>query len=256
MFDKKKIFSSAGATTIKFACHRASVRYGAIVTELKGALGGQVFSSGVSGHVMLTRNELIDAIASGSKLTKADAGRVMNPQTSIGSNATAWRDLTDADRQTWSAAAAQFPFKNRFGMPYTGSGYQLYMSCNANLNNYGLPSIATSPLPTMLIPTSPIVITVGTLTGIMTIVSWDVLAGFAGAVYCTVAQSAGKNFDPGRLKSIKIFPSGAVTNLDITTEYENIFGTIPVHGTMWVRACTCVADAGLMAQNYTAKVVW
>lgn len=256
MRDQKRVFIIGSVGVSVYACRRASVKYGAIIVEIKGSVGGTTFQGGHSGPVMLTKGELIDAVASGSKLTKADAGRVMQPQQGIGTTSTTWRDLTDAQRQSWIAAAVQFPFKNRFGVTYTPSGFQLYMSCNANLRNYSCTPIDVSPLPTSLIPAGPLVITVGALGATMVATEYTVINGFKGAIFMSVAQSAGKSFDPGRLKCISVYDPDNWDGEDIKPAYEAIFGTLPTHGTIWYQARAIVIDAGLPAPVLTGKVTW
>lgn len=103
----------------------------------------------------MNKAELIDAIASGSKLTKADAGRYGSPQdgnstsprTTLAAIASLWNVLTEAEQQSWNDAAVGFPAKNKFGDIYTPSGYQVFMKLNSNLALINNPLLRSGPVP-------------------------------------------------------------------------------------------------------------
>lgn len=237
-----------------FQDQRASVKYGAIVSELKGKLGGQVFKGGASGGVMMTKNQLTGAVANGSKLTKADAGRTVNPQQNIGNNASTWKALTGAQRATWIAAAPNFPFKNKFGETYTPSGYQLYMSINTNLllvnepvltDAPEVPTLESCPAFTVAPSTSP------TATFYMT---GTIPTGYKMTVYGTAPMSAGRAVTKGNKKAIIIFDDTQTFPVSLDTAYSKIFGTLPSAGTVWFEGKLTKADAGRTSQAYQIQV--
>jgi hypothetical protein len=80
--------------------------------------------------------ELEFPLSTGLKLTKADAGRIFQI---TGHNSKVWRELPAEAREAWNTNAVNFPFTNKFGDSYTGSGFQCFMSLNnngANINAY------------------------------------------------------------------------------------------------------------------------
>lgn len=256
MFKRIPNFAMHAPLTRGNAVFRAIVKYGAIITEIKGKVNGAVFQGGTAGPQMKADPALIAAIVSGSKLTKADAGRVMNPQANIGLVSTTWKTLDDADRQTWVAAAPNYMFKNKFGEPYTASGFQVYMSLNTNLVAVGEPMVTVAPLPTLLIPTPPCNIVYGIGAAPKLRFTYEVLTGFKGVLYASVSQSAGKSLTKGRLKAIAVFAAGSGTAYDLDSQYQNIFGSIPLHGNVWfVFRCTELST-GQQNQSYTVQTRW
>jgi hypothetical protein len=54
-----------------------------------------------------------------------------------------WKALTIAQQNAWAAAAPNFPFLDRFGNPYTGTGFNLFMQTNL-LQGYATGSVITT----------------------------------------------------------------------------------------------------------------
>lgn len=231
----------------------ASVKFGSLITNMKGKIGGHIVKGDTTGGVLLTRAEVIDAVASGAKLTKADAGRVMNPQRNTTVVSQSWRDLSDAERSAWNAATPDFPFTNRFGDPYTGSGFQLYMQCNNNVTQIGQSMLAAPPVPETIEP-CPAFSTATAIGSTFTVICLaGVPAGYFMTLYACNAQSSGKGFTRGRMKAIVILDSATVFPYNADTAYIAVFGVLPVAGTVWFEGKLTKADAGRQGQPYRAK---
>lgn len=172
----------------------ASVRYGALITEIKGKVSGTVFQGSVSGGTckitphsagnkvqgwwpnksnpqnqqcrmanVPTRVAACEAVDSPSILgyvfpdgTRNNNLNYPTQQGIISQLSTSWRSLSPEDRASWSAGAVNFPFHNRFGETYTGSGYQVYQSLNSNLINSMISPLVVCPIPETL--TAPVIV--------------------------------------------------------------------------------------------------
>ena len=116
------------------------VKWGSIIVKGSGKLGGHVFSSGPSG-------------ASVHTLAKA-----RNPQTKYQSDIRSrftrltqgWRDLTEAQRESWYDAESTFSRVNRFGDVISLSGKNLYESLNSNRQIIGLSTLDLAPMPSVI----------------------------------------------------------------------------------------------------------
>lgn len=104
------------------------VKYGALVTELKGKIGGLVFKGGYSAPS-------IQAIG---KPRQIATGYNQLPKAILANMAARWKLITSAQRSGWNALALTWPFINCFGATYYGSGFQVFQSVNLNLNSVGL----------------------------------------------------------------------------------------------------------------------
>jgi hypothetical protein len=132
----------------------ASIKFSALVNQLKGKLNGSVFQGSTSGAIVRNKPYFINGSRTG-KLTKADAGRVSNQQRYVASISQEWGKLSDNDRQTWDTMAYLWPFKNRFGETYIGSGYQVFQMVNLRLLHFGYPIVSVCPTPAGNQPTLP-----------------------------------------------------------------------------------------------------
>jgi hypothetical protein len=105
------------------------VKFSGLVTDMKGKAGGSVFSSNKQGAYM--RN---NKWGGGRKSQRWDASK-----SKLASLANTWKSLNPNEQQAWNDAAADYPFTNKFGEQYIGSGYQVYMSLNGTLSINALP---------------------------------------------------------------------------------------------------------------------
>jgi hypothetical protein len=99
----------------------ARVKYGAIVTEIKGKVGGQVFQR--SGQVFSLRNNPSHKIPQ-----SISAQRWRHKIALLASN---WRTMSDTNKATWTTYANTFPTVDNFGNPIVLTGYQLYIYVNS-----------------------------------------------------------------------------------------------------------------------------
>ena len=109
----------------------ALIKLGAFVTEVSGKIGGTIFSKNKGGAY--AKNRVVPS----------------NPQTTFQANVRAffaqiakkWKTLTQAQRDSWSAAALTVTKINRLGDTIKLSGSQLYQERSLNLYNARLPFI-------------------------------------------------------------------------------------------------------------------
>lgn len=248
-----KVAYLLGAMLSGGACFRANVKYGAIITEIKGKVGGHTFKATTQGGVMQTKTNRSASGRSQGKLTKADAGRVINPLKNTGLNASSWRSLTTLQRADWISAAPNFPFLNKFGEYYTPSGFQLFMSVNNNLLNAGAAAIDNPPMLETIENCPAFTISGGTGVGDPLILNVVVPAGYKFILYGTTAQSAGRGYEAGRIKALVILPAGDATGTDITAAYNRIFGSTQLGQSIWFSGKLTKADAGRQGQPYVLQ---
>lgn len=209
----------------------ANVKYGSIVTDMKGKVGGQTFKGTKAGGVLQNNPSPVK----GAKLTKADAGRAINPYNNMAAVSSSWRGLSDTQRDDWNAAAPSFPFKNKFGEYYTASGYQLYVSCNLNSLITGGNAIVVPPEPTELIPCPTWDFGDQTAAAFSVFAPAGTDAAYKYAVYATPSYSKGRAFEVGRSKLICSM-TAAEFAADFTIEgfYQDIFGAAQAGQKIWV----------------------
>lgn len=251
-----RLLAAQGALQYGHACHKATVQFGAMVTDLKGSTGGHTFKGNTSGTSLQTKINRSASGKAGGKVTTNNAARLINPLINTGINATQWRSLSDADRSTWVAAAPNFPFLNKYGVAYTPSGFQLYMSVNNNLLGIGLPAITVAPAVT---PTANMPLFTITSSGP---VVWNldvpggIPAGNTATIYATTSQSVGRGLEPGRLKAIIQVDSSTTFPLLIAAEYSKVFGTMPTTGFAYAVGRITDVVTGRQGVPFQISVTW
>ena len=110
-----------------------SIKFSALVSDMKGKANGSVFSKNKQGNYF--RN---NPSGGGRKTARWDKQKVK-----FGNLANSYRTLTAEDKEAWANAAAAWPLQNKFGDQYYPSGYQLFMQLNGNLTSKGFTALTT-----------------------------------------------------------------------------------------------------------------
>lgn len=118
----------------------ARIKFGMMMTDARGKLGGQVFTKTRSGATVRT------------KVTPRNPQTLAQGQArSILANLSrGWSNLSVNDRESWQSAVNSFTKTDVFGDNYAPSGKNLYVSLNANLQNIGKSTIDSAPSETAL----------------------------------------------------------------------------------------------------------
>lgn len=189
------------------------------LTDGRGKLNGHVASKNRSGAYVRT------------KVTPT------NPQTSfqlaarnlLTSLSQGWRSLTQAARDAWDAAVADFAKTDVFGDLRNPTGKNLYTRLNINLQNVGQPTISDPPL-----PAGAGNVIIGTITvtngGAKTVAYTEATDGHKIQVWATPGVSPGKKFLKNDFRLIDTFDGAAASPFDMATAYEARFGE-PAVGT-------------------------
>lgn len=195
------------------------IKFGAIVTDGRGKIGGHVASKNRAGAYMRT------------KVTPT------NPNTTAQSKARnlltnfsqMWRTLTDAQRKAWSGAVSDYAKTDIFGDIKNPTGLNLFIKVNTNLANVEMLPVL---VPQLLVeaPASSLnqaVFSIGT--GELTIeYNGNDFNGKNVLIRATKPLSAGVSF----VKSeFRVIGNGVVTagRLVLTSAYQDKFGE-PVNG--------------------------
>jgi hypothetical protein len=103
------------------------VKYGAIITDMKGKIGGQTFKGNFTAASCQNINKKLNRVTDFNQ----------TPRNNLAFIAASWRELTEAQRGNWNTLALTWPFVNCFGVEYFATGYQVFLSVNCNLLSVG-----------------------------------------------------------------------------------------------------------------------
>lgn len=197
----------------------AKIKFGMMMTDARGKLGGQVFSKNRAGAFVRT------------KVTPANprSAAQMQSRSFLSTLSIGWNGLTDAQRASWNGAVEAWQKTNIFGDLVKPTGKNLFTALNKNLLQCGKSVINTAPakmeLPAIAISSVTVETpTTSILTGLATVPSNVTLQ-----VSATPALNNGINYVKGKFRVISYVASGAVTPELLYAAYVVKFGA-PVAG--------------------------
>lgn len=192
----------------------ALLKMGAIVTQVSGKIGGQTFGTGQSGQYIKNTGSYINKLSTSRSVVNSNLAYLSNT----------WRQLTDAEKNSWSAAAPNFPYVNRLGNSKTYNGFNLYMKFNGNRLLWNASPVKTAPVPFTFYEfkcgTSEITPSLMTLSFEFTYPS------NMYAIYASNPSSAGSSYNKKGLRLIRVI-EGIADNLfdvEIRSDYIEVFG--------------------------------
>lgn len=190
-------------------------KFGAIIVAGSGKIGGHVASRNRGGAYLRTKVSPINPSTSFQ-------AAIRNRLSTISS---AWRGLTQAQRDTWNAAVSSYSKTDVFGDLKTPSGFNLYQLLNNNLQRIGEAAIVTPPLPVSL-PVIQTGVLASVHAGAMTITFTDdpIVTDSVVEVSATAPQSAGKSFVKSEFRILGNMPAIVAHVATITTIYNAKFG--------------------------------
>ena len=213
----------------------ALIKFGLVVTDARGKLGGHVFTKSRNGSTVRTKT-----IPSNPQTTAQQAAR-----SRLASFSAKWRDLTVAQRDAWNAAVPQWSKTNVFGDQYNPSGKNLYVSLNINLLIVGGAPIDEPPLPTEV--TAPGINNL-VLDGSTPLVSFDFAnpRPFEQAleVEATPSISPGITYARNKFRFIVSAPQNTTPTVDLTAEYIAKFGAVTVGQQIIIKVTPIVVGTG------------
>lgn len=110
------------------------VRY-SVLADASGSFGGLVASHNRAGQYLRTR----------VRPTNPSSARQVAVRIIFANLATAWRTLSEDQREAWSTYAINVPVTNAFGEPLTLTGHQMYVRCNSPRMQAGLSRVDDGP---------------------------------------------------------------------------------------------------------------
>lgn len=192
------------------------MKFGAIVTDGRGKIGGQVASRNRSGAYL--RN----------KVTPSNPRTVSQSQarSRLAGFSQAWRGLTEAQRAAWDAAVSQWSRTNVFGDIVNPTGKNLYTRLNVNIAIVGGTPIVLPPEPGIVTPASGLSIEASASVESLDLESDALNVDQAYIIRATTNLSPGIGFFKNRLRVIQIESGSTATSTDLSVNYLNKFGNL------------------------------
>lgn len=192
-------------------------KFGAIVVDGRGKIGGHVASKNRAGAYFRTKVTPVNPQSSAQ----------LNARNRFTNFSQGWSGLTDEQRSAWNAAVVHFARTDIFGDLKNPTGFNLYQRLNNNLAIIGKPALPSPPLP---VAVQPVVAT--NLTAVASPASLslsfdpEISVVSKVKVFATAPQALGRNYVKSAYRLIGVLGSDDTSPKDITAMYISKFGTL------------------------------
>jgi hypothetical protein len=197
------------------------IKWGALVVDGRGKIGGHVGSKNRAGSYLRTKVVPVNPQTASQSLVRSFVSTLSR----------AWAGLSEVNRNAWNGAVEAWKKTDIFGDLKSPSGFNLYMRLNLNLLGIGEDALDVPPAPV----DTPNVESI-TLSGVAgTSLSLAYVAGTVTAaqkiiVEATAGMSHGKSYAKNAFRKIAALAGGTASPFVATTAYGSKFGSVPVAG--------------------------
>lgn len=199
----------------------ALIKFGMMMTDARGKLGGQVFTKARNGSTVRTK-----VTPSNPRSAAQQKARGL-----LASLSRQWSNLTEAQRLAWNNAVGSYPKTNIFGDNYLTTGKSLFIGVNTNISNVGGINVLVPPTLVEMPNPINIICDLDATAAQLTVIPDDAITGANNFYYleATAPSSPGiSNFSGAyRFYAYEVAASSDPDQNFI--EYSNKFGT-PVVG--------------------------
>lgn len=197
------------------------LKFGALVVDGRGKVGGHVASKNRSGAYLRTKVTPVNPNTTYQQT-------VRNRLSGLSSG---WRGLTQAQRDAWNNAVSDFAKTDIFGDLKNPSGFNLYQRLNNNLLNCSESALSTPPAVEAVDAFTSFSAAVANGAGTVTLTyAGAIAADHKVLVRATPALSAGVNFVKSEFRQIDVIATADASPFSIETEYVAKFGAIGAAG--------------------------
>lgn len=203
-------------------------KFGAIVVDGRGKLGGHVASKNRAGSYFRTKVTPVNPRSAAQVLSRSRLATL----------SAAWSGLTPAQRLAWNKAVDLWKKTDVFGDIKNPSGFNLFQRLNNNLAQIAVAQINDPPMPAPIghwtaftfVPDNS-----GTM--VLTFAETPVPAGFAVLIDGTAPCSPGISNANSRFRRITKLAAAVASGEDIQAAYVLKFGSIaPIGDKVFLRA--------------------
>lgn len=198
----------------------ARITTSALISDIRGKVGGVVFQGGQSGLIVRNKSIPVNRRTLAQTQSKKDLFNIQQE----------WRALTDSQRDDWNLFAATYPVLQKFSTTKTINGQQYFIKYNDYRVRYNLGILQD---PDFTLPSFNAV---------------DVnIFNFNNNMFCLINRRIDPNEEfvvlflsfettnsvtnAGNRRKMIVFPTNFFNNYIITNQYNAIFGRLPDVGT-------------------------
>ena len=200
------------------------LKFGMIVTDGRGKLGGHVLSKNRAGAYARTK-----VTPSNPQTTAQSQARAL-----FGSISQGWSGLTDAERNGWNSAVAEWQKTDIFGDLRQPSGKALFQRLSNQAQSAGYAAVTSAPARLDMVSGTVTSAVLDTNNGEVLLTGIFGGAGARVMLFATPVLSDGTTFVKNKLSLISAQPSNLFDNGLAYTDFVSKFGAPAVGGNVYL----------------------
>lgn len=212
----------------------ASIKWSALVSEVKGVLNGSILSVGNAGQTIRNR----------TTGNRANTSRWSAVKIRLSYVSSQWRSLTSGQQAAWTAAGVGYPYTDKFGNSQTPSGFQLYCTLNINRLILGQSLLSTPSAPPSQESISPVEVNYANPTTLS--LEFNNTLGNASylQIFASAPVSKGVTSLPQNLRQIYSVITSTSNPIDIWSSYTAAYYTPPANSRIWFKYLQIDSNTG------------
>lgn len=192
----------------------AKIKFGMMMTDASGKLGGQVFSKNRGGSYVRTKVTPVNPQTPAQMLIRGIFASISS----------AWSALTQASRDSFNGFVNDYARTDIFGDLRNPSGKNLFQRLNQNLSISGQAQITTCPAPTEVPFANIQIAEMVVADNVCVLTTSGDLTGSKVVIWATAPQSQGTKFVKNKLRQIAVLDGEAGGDYPFGDEYVTKFG--------------------------------
>lgn len=196
----------------------AKIRWGAIITDSRGRVGGTTLKLGPYGSVMQSATHPPRKLTPHATTAKAIFATYSKRW---------WSELTSTQRDDWRTLAAANPITNPWGDEFPLTGHAYYVKLNSRLTAAGLATTDDAPADQSVLSLSTVSMTATAPDSLeITFTPTPIPTAYLGYLFATPPRSPGATNFSGRLVFLGTIPASTASPVEVGALYTARLGQI------------------------------
>lgn len=220
---------------------------GAIITDVRGSIGGQTYSKNRYGKFVCNKY---------SPTNMRTAAQQLNRRL-LAQSVYSWRNLSEHERLSWNSAAMYLKGYNCFGDSFSYTAYQCYIKCNTIYLYLHGDSLTSCPAIFRPSPLKTFSFTIN-LESQLFMFDYSLFSDSDTAImlYATKPLAQGRKPKKSDYRRFFVNFDSSLLDSDVTNAYVSYFGSFPSVGkVVYISAVLASMSNGLLSSLFTASAV-
>ena len=221
----------------------AKIKFGMMMTDARGKLGGQVFSKNRAGAYVRTKVTPVNPRTSFQQASRQLLGVISQ----------SWSTLSIEQRESFNKAVSDWARTDIFGDLKNPTGKNLFTRLNKNAIAAGFPDVLEAPAKMEIPVIAGFNVVLNSGTGVFSVNGLDNLVQGTYQVSATPNLTAGTSFIKNRLRVLGVGSGTVELSTVLNSIFENRFGAVSAPANIWIQIVVVMPN-GQKGVPVTVKV--